>query len=128
MSSRFITRLPREAQGKAFRVIADDGGYGASMADLERRLETSHQATFEITAQRDFRSVFMRVTVERDLVSRNGVSLRFDGAIGELLDYDGQPTGKLYEVLLSINPSISQAGETVGVLRMRRLGRLPKAS
>ena len=127
MRDNFIVSLPRGANGKDFRVIADYGGYAERINELEATLLHIFSATFTLTAQRDFTMLSMRVTVNRTTYSRDGVQVRFDGAVGELLDRGGRPTGNFYDLVLGIDPSITYAGQTVGVLRMRDM-RLPAVS
>ena len=123
----FITRLSREAQGTDFRVIADIGGYGEAIRELERHLAQALAGSFELVAQRDYTRAFLRITVNRENFTRDGSLYRFDGAIGEFLDLDGQETGNFVTVMLSIDPTPSQEGQTVGVLRMERYVRLSPA-
>jgi hypothetical protein len=123
----FITSLSREAQGTDFRVIAETGGYGEVIRDLERQLAQALAGTFEIVAQRDYTRAFLRITVNRESFTRDGSLFRFDGSVGEFLDLDGHETGNFVTVMLSIDPTPTQDGQTVGVLRMERFVRLSPA-
>jgi hypothetical protein len=71
--------------------------------------------------------VYLRVFVDREELSYSPSEIRFDGFIGELLNSFGGSTGYFVEITMGINPSITTPGDTAGVLRMQRTGRLPHA-
>jgi hypothetical protein len=127
MDHKFVTSLSEEADGKDFRVIAEAGGYSEAVTFIVEQLRHSPYAELDVHAQRDYEKIYLKVYITRDTVSPHGNEFRFDGAIGELMDPDGRPTGNLYVVNLSIDPRSAQSGQTVGVLRMRRINSLPTA-
>ncbi len=121
MSLQFITRLTREAESKDFRVLTEDGGFQRIIDDLLRRSD----GELFINAQRDYTTIYLKIFVIPALVSQLGTSYRFDGFNGEILDFDGKPTGNFVRITMGIDTAVSHSGGTAGVLRMERLRSLP---
>ena len=124
MDPEFITSLPEGADNVDFRVLAEEGGY----ADAIRALYARRYGRLSVTGQRDHQyRVFLQVTVIRDQIARDGNRFCFDGFVGEFLTLDGFRTGNFVSIeTLSISPELAQQGQSVGVLRMRRIDKIPE--
>lgn len=116
MSTNFLASLPAELEGQDFRVRVIDEGYRQVVLGLRGK----PNEYIDVSVSYDFIEMLVRFFPTQKIDRPLGDYIIFNASIGELLDQDSQPTGRLVDVYyLRIELDEDRIGKTVGSLRMR---------
>lgn len=118
MSSNFLDSLSADLEDQDFRVRVLDEGYRQAVNDLRGK----PGMYLDVSVSYDFVEMLVRFFPTQKIDDPLGDDIVFTASIGELLDQDGQPTGRHVDVYyLRIELDEDRIGKTVGSLRMRNL-------
>lgn len=118
MSSNFLDSLPAELEDQDFRVRVIDEGYRQAVNNLRDK----PGVFLDVSVSYDFAEMLVRFFPTQKIDDPLGDDIVFTASIGELLDEDGQPTGRIVDVYyLRIELDEDRIGKTIGSLRMRNL-------
>lgn len=118
MSTNFLDSLPAELENQDFRVRILDEGYRQAVNDLR----DNPGKYLDVRVSHDFDEMLVRFFPAQQIEKPLGDYIIFSESMGELLDQDGQPTGRLVTVYyLRVELDEDRIGKTVGSLRMTNL-------
>lgn len=116
MSTTFFDSLTADLEEQDFRVRAYNGGYRETV----RNLSGGPGDYIDVSVTFNFVEMIVRFFPAQRVENMHNDAIVFSSSHGELLDIDGQPTGRIVDVYyLRIELDETREGKTVGSLRMK---------